>query len=415
MREGSRTLAKPLTVSLKVAGEGEERGQHYPDTPEGEEEGEGEEGEGEGEEEGESNTLTWDPELIDNSLFENGEKGENGEEGDVAVISFTSSREIAKVCLWITPSAQDFLTAEPEIIEEILNDGTEYEITLTLEPPLAELTRNVGGTLHVRQCDDDDKLRRTYDPPISIQLIVDPEEAPVEADPEVVVSSADYSEGPVAPSQIVAIFGEGLGPNDLEVFNTKGISPEDYLDDPIVLFDGIAAPVLAAQSNQVNTIIPLDAAGKSDIEMRVIHGGKVSAPILLAVSAAAPGLFTLDGSGEGQGAILNSDLSLNSRANPAARDSVVVLFGTGGGLTDPPGEDGVVVTEPAPLQAPVAVEINGVESQVLWAGSPAGLIQGAVQVNVQVPIDPRVVPGVWPVVLIVDGVRSSGNVTIALE
>ena len=139
-------------------------------------------------------------------------------------------------------------------VENVEDNGTEYAITLTLSPPLAELTRSVGGTLHVRACDESGKMRRTYDPPIGIEIIVDSEEAPVEADPEVVVSSADYSEGPVAPSQIVAIFGEGLGPNDLEVFNTKGISAEDYLDDPIVLFDGIAAPVLAAQSNQVNTI-----------------------------------------------------------------------------------------------------------------------------------------------------------------
>ena len=404
-RDGSRTLAKPLTVSLKVAGGNDEGGGE-----EGEGAGDGEEGE-----EGESNTLSWTPELIDNSLFENGEKGENGEEGDKAVISFTSSLEIEKVCIWITPSAQDFITAEPDMFSPVLNDGTEYEINLTLFPPLAELMRNVGGTLHVRACDESGKMRRTYDPPIGIELIVDPEEAPVEADPEVVVSSADYSEGPVAPSQIVAIFGEGLGPNDLEVFNTKGTSAEDYLDDPIVLFDGIAAPVLAAQSNQVNTIIPIDAAGKSNIEMRVIHGGKISAAILLPVATAAPALFTLDGSGEGPGAILNGDLSLNSRANPAARVSVVVLFGTGGGLTDPPGEDGTIVAESAPLEAPVSVEINGVAAQVQWAGSPEGLIQGAVQVNVEIPIDPRVVPGVWPVVLIVDGVRSSGNATIALE
>ena len=78
-RDGSRTLAKPLTVSLKVAGGNDEGGGE-----EGEGAGGGEEGE-----EGESNTLSWTPELIDNSLFENGEKGENGEEGDKAVISFT--------------------------------------------------------------------------------------------------------------------------------------------------------------------------------------------------------------------------------------------------------------------------------------------------------------------------------------
>ena len=38
------------------------------------------------------------------------------------------------------------------------------------------------------------------------------------------------------------------------------------------------------------------------------------------------GVFTVDGSGYGQGAILNADASLNSAANPAERGSIIVLY-----------------------------------------------------------------------------------------
>jgi uncharacterized protein (TIGR03437 family) len=72
------------------------------------------------------------------------------------------------------------------------------------------------------------------------------------------------------------------------------------------------------------------------------------------VANTAPGFFTASQDGKGQGAILNQDGSPNSPSNPAAKGSVVALFGIGQGEVSPVVADG----EPAPsgpLAATVAV------------------------------------------------------------
>ena len=91
--------------------------------------------------------------------------------------------------------------------------------------------------------------------------------------------------------------------------------------------------------------------------------------VIVPVLPAHPGIFTLDSSGAGQGAILNEDNTFNSAAQPAARGSIIVLFGTGAGQTDPPGEDGKLAEPPFPKPlAPVDVYIYGMKAEILYAG-----------------------------------------------
>jgi uncharacterized protein (TIGR03437 family) len=401
VREGNRTLAKPCSVSIKSETEEEDDEGDGEEEPEGEEEGEDPE-----DEEEEVNTLTWVPEVIDETLFA---------EGEEASILFTSTKDLDKVCLWVTPSAQQYLSVEPTMISPVLGDGTEYELLLTLSGPLAEIPKEeLGGTLHVRQCDESGKMRRTYDPPIGIQITPgDAEETP-EADPEVVVSSANFEVGPVSPNEIVTVFGDGLGP-DSKALGAKGLTVETLVNNTQVLFDGMAGPVLFTQSGQVNAIVPSSVAGQKDVTMRVIYQGKVSAPYALAIADTSPAIYSLDGSGSGPGAILNSDLTVNSRSNRAARGSWVALYGTGGGLVDDAPEDGSILTESIPLDLPVELTINGVSAQVLWAGYPAGSVLGLVQVNVMLPEDPRIVFGDWPVVLQIGDNESTDAITVAIE
>ena len=54
------------------------------------------------------------------------------------------------------------------------------------------------------------------------------------------------------------------------------------------------------------------------------------------------GIFTLDASGGGQATIVNEDGGINSPLHPAPRSSVVSIYATGGGQTDPPGTDGAI-------------------------------------------------------------------------
>lgn len=71
---------------------------------------------------------------------------------------------------------------------------------------------------------------------------------------------------------------------------------------------------------------------------------------------------------------MNQDGSVNSVANPAAKGSVVVFYATGGG--ELAGDR---------LALPVNVFIDGIDSEVLYAGVAPGLVSGALQVNVRVP------------------------------
>ncbi len=86
----------------------------------------------------------------------------------------------------------------------------------------------------------------------------------------------------------------------------------------------------------------------------------------------SPGIFVADATG--QGAILNQDSSPNSAKNPAAADSVISIYATGEGQTNPPGKDGVINANALPLPAPdlkVSVEINGEPAEVTYAGAGA--------------------------------------------
>ena len=147
--------------------------------------------------------------------------------------------------------------------------------------------------------------------------------------------------------------------------------------------------------------MPYSVGSALTTEMRVESNGVVSGPISIPVTAAVPGLFSADSSGSGQGAILNQDGSVNSAANPADVGSVIVLFGTGEGQTDPMGQDGLLAvgpTLPKP-QLPVRVEIEGEAQEVLYAGAAPQLVAGVMQVNIrarpvrsslEVPLDLRV-------------------------
>jgi uncharacterized protein (TIGR03437 family) len=96
----------------------------------------------------------------------------------------------------------------------------------------------------------------------------------------------------------------------------------------------------------------------------------------------------VNGSGSGQGAILNQDSTVNSSSNPAARVSIVSVFMTGAGALNPPIPDGSIGPLTPPLPMPVegiGVTIGSVDATVTFAGQAPGLIAGATQVNVQIP------------------------------
>jgi uncharacterized protein (TIGR03437 family) len=231
-----------------------------------------------------------------------------------------------------------------------------------------------------------------------------------------VVHGAAAVAGPLSPGQVVVIYGERLGPDPLrglELDATGRVSTS--LAATRVLFDGVAAPMIYASARQVSCVVPYSVAGRSTTEIRVETDRRQSAAVTLPVLSASPGIFTVDFTGRGQGAILNQDSQPNSASLPADRGSVVQIYATGGGALSPPGVDGALIGVPLPsLTLPVEVTIGGQPAAVQYAGPAPGLVSGIVQVNAVVPA--TVAPGASvPVTIRIGGVASPAGVTLAVR
>ena len=234
-----------------------------------------------------------------------------------------------------------------------------------------------------------------------------------------VTNAASSLPGAVAPGELVALYGTALGPNGGALLQlTNPLVVANALAGVHVLFDGVPAPIIYASSGQVNAVVPFLVAGQSTTSLQVEYLGAVSAPVSLPVAAAAPGLFTANATGSGQGAILNvSDNSVNSAANPVARGDWVSIYGTGGGATNPLSFDGLLATAPypqVPANVPVAVTMGGLPCAVNYAGAAPYLISGVTQINAQVPNG--VAPGAnVPLTVTIGGISAQTGVTLAVK
>jgi uncharacterized protein (TIGR03437 family) len=200
-----------------------------------------------------------------------------------------------------------------------------------------------------------------------------------------VVNSASYLEGAVAPGELVTIFGADLGPTS----EAQGQVKDSYVTDSIggtqVTIGGISAPLLFASSSQINAVVPFGVTGTT-AQIQVLNQGQALVSTTVPVQSASPAVFSVNGEGGGQGAILNQDGSVNTHTNPAAPGSVVVLYATGAGITTPASQDGFITAAPYPQPTlPVSVSIYGLPAQVLYAGAAPGLVAGVLQINVVVP------------------------------
>jgi uncharacterized protein (TIGR03437 family) len=232
-----------------------------------------------------------------------------------------------------------------------------------------------------------------------------------------VVNAASYAGGAVAPCEIITIFGTGIGPPSLA---TMELTPDgqyvtNSLADTRVLFDGIPAPLVYVSATQVSAVTPISLAGTETTQVQIEYMGEQSDPVTLPVVPAAPGIFTLVPIGQGQGAILHwPDYSVNGPTNPAEKGSIIMVFATSGGLTEPPGEDGKLVAEAQFLQLPVTATIGGVPATVSYAGAAPTLVTGVLQINIVIPDNAPIGDSVL-LVINVGGVQSQPGVTLAVH
>jgi uncharacterized protein (TIGR03437 family) len=177
------------------------------------------------------------------------------------------------------------------------------------------------------------------------------------------------SAGPVeAPSgDVIAVNGAsfqpdlGIAPGSFAAaFGVFGAVPDE------VLVSGVPSRVVAAGASQVNFVTPAPVApGRVTISVRA--AGRELASGQATITETGPGIFVLPSADASQpGAVENEDFSINSKENPAAKGSVIQIFGTGNGVGS----------------AAVQVFAGVNPAQVLYSGTAA---PGLWQLNVRLP------------------------------
>ena len=215
---------------------------------------------------------------------------------------------------------------------------------------------------------DNNRVRRVFN--------LAPGPAPA-AVPGGVVNAFSYAGGPIAPGELVSIFGSNFA-SALQVAAPENNRYPTVLATTRVLFSGYEGAITAISPSQINVFVPDWFSPATTVSLVVQVDTAASAPMDLAVRATAPGFSTT---------VLNQDGSINSTTNPAAPGSIVTVFGGGAGVMNPGliwGNLSISTPFSAPV-ADVAVSIGGQPAQVLYAGSAPFQAVGVLQVNARVP------------------------------
>jgi uncharacterized protein (TIGR03437 family) len=204
--------------------------------------------------------------------------------------------------------------------------------------------------------------------------------------------------GAIAPGELVALFGNGLGPQ--QGVQTQATQQSPYPTQAAnveVTLDGLPAPLLWVQDGQINLVVPWALTPGQNTEVCVSYNDANTNCLTWPVVQTVPAVFTVDGT---YAAALNQDGTVNSAANPAQVGSIVTIFATGLGPINPPQPDGTVVGPPLPanvlavgveasyiLGIPVGVPVN-TPFNVSYAGPALSMVAGLSQINFQVGSSP---------------------------
>ncbi len=240
-----------------------------------------------------------------------------------------------------------------------------------------------------------------------------------------VVNSASFT-SPVAPGSIATVFGANLAQSSSLAnavplpTSLGGVTP---LMGSIIDERAWSVPLFFAGGGQLNIQVPWELEGQAQAMLSPTIAGITYRAVIVNIAPYAPGIYTMDGTGRGQGAVVNvtngqiaapGGSIAGSRTSAAAKGDFLTIYCTGlGGVTIRPTSGGAAPLSPlSHTKATVTASIDGVATPVSFAGLTPGAI-GLYQVNVQVPAG---VPSgdAVPLVISVGGIISN-VVTIAIR
>jgi uncharacterized protein (TIGR03437 family) len=137
-----------------------------------------------------------------------------------------------------------------------------------------------------------------------------------------IVNAASLLDGAISAGETIVVRGAGFG------------------GDAELMIGGKVIPAISISPTQITAVVPSNLPEAAEVEVH--SGGAASNEVLVAVGTTSPGIFSADGSGVGQGYILNPDGTLNSPSNPLAPGDKFTLYVTGVGPVS--FRDGYAVT-----------------------------------------------------------------------
>jgi uncharacterized protein (TIGR03437 family) len=198
-----------------------------------------------------------------------------------------------------------------------------------------------------------------------------------------IVNAASYTKGPFAPNSILSIFGTNLAYDTASLQQNSDILPLE-LASVDVYIDAYRQSLFYVSPTQINLLVESDLLPGAHT-LYVVRQGIYGPQIPMTLVPSAPQLFaTSDGFVIAQ----HADYSLITADAPANPGEIIVLYGTGLGVTDPPADpNGIIPLFPGLVTTPVQVLLNGTAlspSLIKYAGlTPSSA--GVYQVNVQLP------------------------------
>ena len=187
---------------------------------------------------------------------------------------------------------------------------------------------------------------------------------------------------------------------------------------------GQRAPVTYVQNDQINFQVPtISQTGPVPVTIILNPGqpNEVRSDVGTATMAAySPGFFTFNGRSiaatSADGRTLVAAASVIPSGVPAKPGDVIVLYGTGFGLSDPVYQSGEIVAGQAKLRDAFTISVGGTllaAADILYAGLAPSSISGLYQFNVRLPLS--LADGDIPVVVTMGGVASPASATIPIK
>lgn len=188
---------------------------------------------------------------------------------------------------------------------------------------------------------------------------------------------------PVSPGEFVSLFGQGLSPG---LIQAGGIPFPFVLGQTSLTVNGIPAPLYLASPTQINAVVPYEVTGPTATFIATV-GSTATNSVTVPLSPTAPGVFSVNANGLGNGAITHADYTVVSQSSPAKPGEVVAVYLTGLGAVSPSVQDGTAApgNPPAAVVASVTATVGGIPvSNIEFNGLSPGS-SSLYQFNIQIP------------------------------